>query len=61
MRAKSVSGSFSVLEQALAQRLTAALLPGDAPFSASGLAATAAFLCSAGSQRAQTHQTHTQD
>ena len=51
MRAKSVSGSFSVLEQALAQRLTAALLPGDAPFSASGLAATAAFLCSAASQR----------
>ncbi|MEY4237847.1 MAG: hypothetical protein RL339_448, partial [Pseudomonadota bacterium] len=51
MGAKSASGSANVLEQALAQRLSAALLPGDAPFSAEGLAAAAAFLRSAASQR----------
>ncbi len=51
MGAKSASSSANLLEQALAQRLRAALLPGDAPFSAEGLAAAAAFLCSAASQR----------
>lgn len=32
MGAKSASSSANLLEQALAQRLRAALLPGDAPF-----------------------------
>ncbi len=48
---KSAGSTANALEQALAQRLSAALLPGDAPFSAEGLAAAAAFLCSAASQR----------
>jgi glutamate dehydrogenase len=51
MGAKSASGSANVLDAALAQRLSAALLPGDAPFSADGLAVAAAFLRSAASQR----------
>ncbi|MFN5243928.1 MAG: NAD-glutamate dehydrogenase domain-containing protein, partial [Novosphingobium sp.] len=51
MGAKSASSAAKSLEAALAQRLSAALLPGDAPFSAEGLAAAAAFLCSAASQR----------
>ena len=51
MGAKSANGSANVLEAALAKRLSAALLPGDAPFSAEGLSAAAAFLCSAASQR----------
>ena len=51
MGAKSASNSANHLEAALAQRLHAALLPGDAPFSVEGLAAAAAFLCSAASQR----------
>ncbi|GAA4762244.1 NAD-glutamate dehydrogenase [Novosphingobium ginsenosidimutans] len=48
---KSAGSTANALEQALAQRLSAALLPGDAPFSAEGLAAAATFLCTAASQR----------
>jgi len=51
MGAKSDSSSANRLEQVLAQRLSTALLPGDAPFSAESLAAAAAFLCSAANQR----------
>ena len=51
MGAKSDSSAANRLEQVLAQRLSAALLPGDAPFSAESLGAAAAFLCSAASQR----------
>ena len=51
MGAKSASSAAKSLEAALAQRLSAALLPGDAPFSAEGLAAAAAFLRSAAGQR----------
>lgn len=51
MGAKSDSSAANRLEQVLAQRLSAALLPGDAPFSAGSLGAAAAFLCSAASQR----------
>lgn len=48
MGAKSASNA---LERALARRLNAALLPGDAPFGADALDAAAAFLCGAASQR----------
>lgn len=51
MGAKSATSSANHLEAALAQRLRAALLPGDAPFSDEGLDKAAAFLCSAASQR----------
>ena len=51
MGAKSSSNSANHLEAALAQRLMAALLPGDAPFAADGLHAATTFLCSAASQR----------
>jgi len=46
-----VANSARNLEQALAQRLSAALLPGDAPFAVDELAAAAAFLCTAASTR----------
>jgi glutamate dehydrogenase len=49
--AKSAQSDSAALEQALAQRLSAALLPGDAAFSAEGLAAAAAFMRGAAARR----------
>ncbi|NOU02954.1 MAG: glutamate dehydrogenase [Novosphingobium sp.] len=43
--------SKPALSKALAQRLTAVMLPGDAPFSADGLARAADFLLAAAAQR----------
>ena len=42
---KSAQSDSVALEQALAQRLSAALLPGDAAFSAEGLAAAVTRFC----------------
>lgn len=51
MHATSARADTGALNQALAQRLSAALLPGDGAFSAEGLAQAAAFVCTAASQR----------
>lgn len=51
MSAKTAASDSTALEQALAERLSAALLPGDAPFSAEGLAAAAAFMRGAAARR----------
>ncbi len=51
MSAKSAQSDSVALEQALAQRLSAALLPGDAAFSADGLTTAAAFMRGAAARR----------
>ena len=51
MSAKSASAPAVSLEAALAQRLSAALLPGDAPFTDAGLKAAASFVCTAAANR----------